>query len=243
MTHYSEPVDDGLAAATLTETVYARLRSDILMGVLRPGDRLKLDGLRDRYDVSINTLRETLSRLVSEGLVANEGQRGFMVVPASLADLRDITEMRKLLECRAVRLSVEHADLEWESRVVAAYHKLSRIEEVIEQDPRRWGAQLELYNREFHNALISACGSRWLLTFHGVMYDQSLRYRMLAFQVRDFPRQQSRAEHRELLDAALARDADRLVTVVAAHITKGAELYQEENLTPKARRRGPRPKE
>lgn len=242
MKQYSEPADDGLAAATLSETVYARLRSDILMGVLRPGDRLKLDGLRDRYEVSVNTLRETLSRLVSEGLVANEGQRGFMVVPASLADLRDITEMRKLLECRAVRLSAEHADLEWESRVVAAYHKLSRIEDVVDQDPRRWGPQLELYNREFHNALISACGSRWLLTFHGVMYDQSLRYRMLAFQVRDFPREQSRAEHRELLDAALARDADRLVAVVAAHITKGAELYQEENLGPPkgARRRGPK---
>ncbi len=243
MKQYSAPADDGLAAATQAETVHARLRSDILTGGLRPGDRLKLDALRDRYDVSVNTLRETLSRLVSEGLVANEGGRGFMVVPASLADLRDITEMRKLLECRAVRLSVEHADLEWESRVVAAYHKLSRIEDVVDEDPQRWGAQLELYNREFHNALISACGSRWLLTFHGVMYDQSLRYRMLAFRVDDFPRQQSRAEHRDLLEAALARDADRLVAVVAAHVTKGAELYQEENLTPKTKRRGPRPKQ
>lgn len=233
---------NGAPAATLTEATYARIRSDILSGLLKPGDKLKLEGLRQRYDASINTLRETLSRLVSEGLVANEGQRGFMVVPASLADLRDITEMRRMLECQAVRLSVERADLDWEARVVAAYHKLSKIEEVIDSDPKRYAAQLETYNRDFHNALISACGSRWLLTFHGVMYDQSQRYRMLAFQVRDFPREQSRREHRALLEAALARDADKLAEVLSAHITKGAELYHDDDLTKPARsaRRGPK---
>lgn len=232
---------NGVQPATLTEAIYGRIRNDILLGVFRPGDKLKLESLRQRYDASVNTLRETLSRLVSDGLVANEGQRGFMVVPASLADLRDITEMRKLLECHAVRLSIERADLDWESRVVAAYHKLSKIEAIIDSDPKRYSAQLELYNREFHGALIAACGSRWLLTFYAAMYDQSLRYRMLAFQVRDFPREQSRREHREILDAALARDADRLVPVLSAHITKGIGLYGDELLKPpSAKRRGPK---
>lgn len=241
MTPIAKP--DETAPATLTEAVYGRIRSDILLGQLKPGTKLKLDMLRTRYDASINTLRETLSRLVSDGLVVNEGQRGFMVVPVSLADLRDITEMRRMLECQAIRQSVERADLDWESRVVGAYHKLSRIESVIEEDPARYGPMLETYNREFHAALISACGSRWLLNFHGVMYDQSLRYRTLAFQVRDFPREQSRAEHRRILDAALARDVEGLVEVISAHITKGAEFYHEEDLSPAAeRRRGPKPK-
>lgn len=232
---------NGAQPATLTEIIYGRIRNDILLGVFRPGDKLKLESLRQRYDASVNTLRETLSRLVSDGLVANEGQRGFMVVPASLADLRDITEMRRLLECHAVRLSIERADLDWESKVVAAYHKLSKIEALIDSDPKRYSAQLETYNREFHGALISACGSRWLLTFYAAMYDQSLRYRMLAFQVRDFPREQSRREHREILDAALARDADRLIPVLSAHITKGVGMYGEELLdSPGTRRRGPK---
>ena len=232
---------------TLTEAIYGRIRNDILLGVLKPGDKLKLDPLRLRYAASVNTLRETLARLVSEGLVANEGQRGFTVVPASLGDLRDITEMRRMLECRAVELSIARADLDWESRLVATYHKLSKIEEVIDGDPKRYGPLLERYNREFHSALISACGSRWLLTFHGVMYDQSLRYRMLAFQVRDFPREQSRREHREILEAALARDAGRLLPILSAHITKGADRYVEQDLerspgarSPGARRRGPK---
>ncbi len=218
------------ASPTLTETLYARIRSDILDGSLRPGAKLKLEELRGRYAVSVNTLREVLSRLVADALVSNEGQSGFRVVPATLADLRDITEIRRMIECEAARLSLARADLEWESRLVAAYHKLSRIEAVVDADKQRHGAQLEQFNREFHAALISACGSRWLLHFHARMYEQSQRYRMLALQVRHFPREQSRREHREILDAALARDADRLVEVLTRHITKGAALYVEAGL-------------
>jgi DNA-binding GntR family transcriptional regulator len=213
--------------SSIAESVHARIRADILSGALPPGMKLKLDALHQRYDVSVNTLRETLSRLAADGLVAAEGQRGFNVIAVSLADLIDITEMRRMLECEAARLSLQNADLEWESRLVASYHKLSTIEERVEADPAAHAAPLERYNREFHAAVISGCRSRWLLHFHGMMYDQSLRYRMLAFRVKDFPREQSRREHREILDAALARDADRLIAVLTAHITKGSELYSE----------------
>ena len=212
---------------SVADVVYDRLRADILGGALQPGMKLKLEGLRGRYDVSINTLRETLSRLSADGLVEAEGQRGFTVMPASLADLIDITETRRLLECHAARLSVERADLEWESRMVAAYHKLSKAEELVVKDADKHADLLETYNREFHIALISGCNSRWLLHFHRMMYDQSLRYRMLAFRVKDFPRDQSRREHRQILEAALARETDTLVAVLGTHITKGAEMYAE----------------
>jgi DNA-binding GntR family transcriptional regulator len=58
-----------------------------------------------------------------------------------------------------------------------------------------------------------------------MMYDQSLRYRMLALQVQAFPREQSRREHKDILQAALAHDADSLIAVLNTHITKGADLY------------------
>ena len=225
---FEAPSDD--ASASVADTLYARIRSDILLGVLKPGAKLKLDVMRAEYAASVNTLRETLARLASEGLVVSEGQRGFQVVPASLADLTDITGVRLMLECQAARLALARADLEWESRLVAAYHKLSRIEALVEGDPERYSAQLETYNRAFHAALVEGCGSRWLTTFHGIMYDQSLRYRMLAFKVRDFPREQSRREHAEILELALARDFGRLEKVLTAHITKGTELYGEADL-------------
>ena len=213
--------------STVTETIYRRIRQEILDGAFKPAAKLKLDTLKGRYHVSVNTLRETLSRLVADGLVQNEGQRGFTVVPASLADLRDITEMRRMLECEAARRSLQRASLDWESTLVAAYHKLSKVEAVVDAEGEKYGGLLEQYNREFHAALIANCGSPWLIQLHGMMYDQSLRYRMLAFQVKDFPREQSRREHREILEAALARDAERLVAVLSAHVTKGADLYVE----------------
>ena len=215
------------AQAGVADAAYGRLRADILGGALLPGMKLKLDALRTRYDVSVNTLRETLSRLAADGLVEAEGQRGFTVMPASLADLIDITETRRLLECHAARLSVERADLEWESRLVAAYHKLSKAEELVVEEAEKHADLLESYNREFHLALVSGCNSRWLLHFHRMMYDQSLRYRMLAFRVKNFPRDQSRREHKQILEAALARDVETLVTVLGTHITKGREMYAE----------------
>jgi GntR family transcriptional regulator, carbon starvation induced regulator len=239
----ADALDDTIAEAvpsTVAEAAYGRLRADILGGSLPPGMKLRLDALRERYDVSVNTLRETLSRLAADGLVEAEGQRGFTVVPASLSDLIDITEMRRLLECHAARMSLANADLEWESRLVAAYHKLSKVEERIDEAPETYAEPLERYNREFHLALISGCRSRWLLHFHGMMYDQSLRYRMLALRVKDFPREQSRREHRQILDAALARNGDDLTAVLSAHITKGSELYAEQEksaVTPQANRR------
>ncbi len=217
---------DPSPAPGVMEAAYGRLRGEILAGTLGPGTRLKLDGLRDRYGASVNTLREALSRLLADGLVQSEGQRGFTVVPASLADLHDITEVRCLLECEAARRSLARADLEWEARLVGAYHKLSRVETIVDENRERWGGRLEDYNREFHAALISACGSRWLLHLFGTMYDQSLRYRMLSLQTAAFPREQSRREHRELLDAALARDAETVCRVLQVHITKGLELYE-----------------
>lgn len=214
------------SSGPVAEAAYNRLRGEILTGALPPGSRLKLEQLRDRTGTSVNTLREALSRLAADGLVQSEGQRGFTVATASLADLHDITETRCLLEIEAARRSLARADLEWEGNLVAAYHKLSRIEDVVDENHARWGGELEAYNRAFHAALIAACGSRWLMHLFATLYDQSLRYRMLSLQTADFPRAQSKREHRQLLDAALARDAETVAAVLKVHITKGLELYQ-----------------
>ena len=213
-----------LLSSTLAETLRERLRRDIILGVLAPGSKLKLEALSKSYGVSVNTMRETLSRLSAEGLVVAEGQKGFAVLPVSMDDLRDITQMRQLLECQALRLSIANADLDWEARVIGAHHKLSRAEALVEEDPERHGEEWERYNQEFHEALISNCRSRWLLLYRRSMYDHSLRYRLLSLRTKPFPRSQSADEHRRMLEAALARDADAAAHVLAAHILKGAEV-------------------
>ncbi len=84
-------------AATLTEALHDRIRQDIILGALQPSSRLKLEKLSKTYGASVNTLRESLSRLAADGLVVVEGQKGFAVLPVSMQDLREITEMRQML--------------------------------------------------------------------------------------------------------------------------------------------------
>ena len=119
-----------------------------------------------------------------------------------------------------MRRAIERGDLEWEGRIVAAHHKLARVERVMVDDEARHAAEWERHNREFHIALISACGSSWLLNFHRAMYDQSLRYRMLSIRTKPFPRDQSAREHAEIVDLVLKHEADAATAEPALHITK-----------------------
>src|SRR5262245_779591 len=115
-------------AETVGDAAYKRLRSDILFGRLRPGEKLKLDRVSQMYATSVTTMRELLSRLGADGLILAEGHRGFEVSPVSPEDFREVAAMRQLLETHAMAQSFANGDLDWEGRVVAAHHKLSVIE-------------------------------------------------------------------------------------------------------------------
>src|SRR6187200_2646437 len=93
------------------DRLYDRLRDDVLFTRLAPGQRLTLERMKDEYGASIGTLREVLNRLVSEGLVAAEGARGFEVASASFTNLREVASLRLLLECHALRESFETGDI------------------------------------------------------------------------------------------------------------------------------------
>jgi DNA-binding GntR family transcriptional regulator len=197
------------------ERVYRRLRSDILFGRLAPSQRLKLDVMKDAYGVSISTLRELLNRLTSEGLVLAEGARGFEVAPVSPENLREIANLRQLLECHALERSFAAGDMEWEGRVVAAHHKLTVMEKRAAAGERGHGELLKRYDWEFHQALLSACGSRVLLEAHGAVFDKYLRYLMIAVIFRG---ELAALEHQQLLECALKRDAAGAQRVLVRHI-------------------------
>ena len=216
----------------LAETVYLQLRQDILFGVYEPGSKLKSSDLRRRYEASANTIREALARLVSERLVVTEGQRGASVVTVTPEDLHDITETRILLECQAVRLSLQVADLQWEGEVMAAHYKLAKAEELVFQDHAKHRNLLEKYDGDFHRTIISGCQSQWVLRFHTVMYDHMLRYRSLTLSTIDQAQREemlkrAQAEHVVLRDAALNKDADKLVELLQVHIRNGKEFAEK----------------
>jgi GntR family transcriptional regulator, carbon starvation induced regulator len=203
-------------AETISDDGYRRIRTDIVFGKLRPAQKLRLEALKEAYGVSVSTLREILSRLSSEGLVVAEGRRGFEVASVSADDLKDLAGLRLLLEGHAMERSFARGDMEWEGRVVSAHHKLSATERGMSSktaNQQLW----KQYDGEFHQALISSCGSRALVEAHAAVFDKYFRYLILALSFRGdvVPRQ-----HQQLLECALRRDAAAAKTVLTAHITQ-----------------------
>ena len=200
-----------------------RLKSEILAGARLPGEKLKINELAQRLEVSPGAIREALSRLVPEGLVVFRDQRGFVVAPLSIADLHDLTDMRCDIEDIALRRSVRAGDAEWEGAILAAAHRVRRTprRHADGQPNLNWPAQHE----RFHAALVAACGSPRLLLLRSQLHEQSERYRRLSDGMgadRDID-----AEHQTLVDAALDRDADELVRLARDHFQHTTALIEQ----------------
>ena len=219
--------------ASVAEGAYRHIRADIIFGRLSPGSKLKLDMLKERYGASVSTLREILNRLASEGFVVAEGQRGFEVAPVSAENLKEISELRKLLECYALELSFKAGDMDWEGQVVAAHHKLQQMERTMMAGNHSVKEQWKRYDWEFHQALIMACGSRELMDAHAAVFDKYLRYQMISLTFRG---QAAADEHLELMQAALKRDAATAQKVLRKHIDGGVEHSLAANALQSARK-------
>ena len=223
--------DGRLEPKTLVEEAYLALRSDIIKGSYTPSSKLKVEHLKDVYQVSGGTLREALALLVADSLVYAEGQKGFFVSPMSIKDFKEITQLRVNLEIQALTESIQNGDDQWEADVMAAYHRLALAEKKLAfDDIEQRNAQFSLWeerNAEFHAALVSACESKWLLQFIGVLYHQSERYRSLGIQYGTNLKRDLHTEHEGLKNAALARDIPLSSDILADHIRITYELFEK----------------
>jgi DNA-binding GntR family transcriptional regulator len=201
--------------SSVGDNVYQRLKADITVGRLVPGERLRLDRLREGYSASVSTLREILNRLSAEGLVLAEGQRGFQVMPISVDDLKDLAALRLHLEKHAMEQSFRAGDLEWEGAVLSAHHKLSHVENRMLKGDSAQANTWKQYDWEFHRALVSACGSKALMDAFLAVYEKYLRYLMIALAFRG---EITAGEHRLLFECALKRDIVTARDVLEHHI-------------------------
>lgn len=219
-------------ATTLISFVYESLRREIIGGQYRPEEKLRVEYIRAGYNVAASTVREALGRLVAEGLVTAEGQRGFRVAPMSVEDLRDITRLRLILETEAVLESMRVGDVAWEGRVVAAFHTLTRAEEKLVTDDAQSVFQWEECNKEFHRAMAGACPSARLRDLVAILYRQHERYRIHAVSRRTVvagsaPRSRNiHVEHEALMKAVVSRDAEAARQLIAEHIQHTADAVE-----------------
>jgi GntR family transcriptional regulator, carbon starvation induced regulator len=212
-----EALDVEVVGPIQSEVAYLALRQEIISCKLRPGSKLKMNEIAVRIGVSVSAVREALSRMVIEDLVVATAQKGFSVSPISIAEIKDLTKTRITIETLCLIDSLRNGGIDWESRIVATFHKLSRIPY---NDPETGLANEEwvLTHAEFHKALAQACTSRWLLKIRSSLYTQAERYRQLAGIVRHVSRDVN-AEHKGLMDAALARDEQLIASRIEHHFT------------------------
>lgn len=211
---------------TLADEALQRIREDIVSGLLTPASRLQPDALKDRYDIGLSPIREALSRLAAAGLVRAEGQRGFFVAPVSEAELLDVTDLRCRFNVLALAWSIERGDESWETEVVGTYYQLEKLAGQMREGAGDYADEWERRNRAFHTSLEGACGSPWLRHFCQILYDQSERYRRRFVRYPRIP-QRIYEEHRKIMEAALARDADTACETLAKHIWSGIETVRK----------------
>ncbi len=217
---------------TAIETVQDQIRARIMSGALGPGARLHIDKLRLEFGVSTSTMREAISRLLIDGLVTSEHQRGFRVAPLTLKDFRDITDARKMIEAQALQLALHHRTAQWQADLIAAYDQLVQIEDRLIGDgdldcAPEWSAR----NAHFHDCIVSTCDNAWLKRFRLTLHQQSYRYHRRLLCDRSRPRD-VRVEHRAIFDTALAGDIAACVAALEAHIeTSYTDLTQQHDLS------------
>ena len=185
------------SARTLIEHAYTRLRDDIVSGQLVPGEKLRVEHLKERYGVSAGTLREAITRLASDALVVTEGQRGFRVAPITIQDLEDITNLR----------------------VQKAFAAISAEEPIAPGRRHAW----EQLNTRFHEALLSGHASPWTVHVLRLLSRHTERYRSFAMAlpgcVRDV-----HAEHTAIFEYTMAGQDARAALALEAHIRTTPDL-------------------
>jgi DNA-binding GntR family transcriptional regulator len=214
---FEQPAETVATRKLRASELFEQLRSDILRCRLKPGSRLLFKDLGKRYGSGISQLRETLMRLVADGLVVVESHKGFRVSPVSREELLDIIRMRCDLEELAIRAAIEKGDLRWESNILARFHEVSNLP--IFEPGGTLSDEWDRANNAFHEALYAACGSRILITFCNQLRERFGRYRRLWAQYGK-PTADTVKDHENLVRAAVGRNADRAVLLIRKHFNR-----------------------
>lgn len=195
---------------TAQEFALAELRRGIVTGELVPGQPIRQDAIAERLGISRVPLREALKILEGEGQVTYRPHRGYLVTDLSLEDLSEVYRIRELLESEAARVAANRMRDDDLDRIVAAQDEFEKAHEVGDL------TMLTSTNRTFHFALLEAANMPRLVRLVRVLWDATDAYRSVYYNDEANRRRVIR-EHRKVIKAARARDADQLVDVLNAH--------------------------
>ena len=186
---------------TSANRIYEELRRSVIVGRCKPGERLYVNRLAKRYGTSVTPVREALRMLSQEGLVTIKPHAGFYVIRITFKELRDMLELREILEVAAVeRAAVRITDeqLEQLEHIHAGYtgdDEESRVRYITE-------------NRRFHYLIAQASGNQKLAEMLGHLHDRLVRFFVTVHTGEEMERiHASTIEALHTRDVAIARQA------------------------------------
>jgi DNA-binding GntR family transcriptional regulator len=197
----------------IRERVVDALRDAIIAGRLKPGERIRERELVALLGVSRSPLREAIRILETEGLITSLAYRGARVSDLSAGDLRDMLDVRIMLESFAARLAIERLD---DAALQAMEEQVNRA--------RAAGAQVDLEaNFElglgFHDMVVAASGNRKVVQIHESLKRHQRRYQHFAFTRvgRDL---RALDEHADIVTALRRRDLAAVEHGLRAHLLR-----------------------
>jgi DNA-binding GntR family transcriptional regulator len=214
---------------TAQEAVLAELRRSILERELAPGAQILQDRIAEQLGVSRVPVREALKMLEGEGLVSYAPHRGYFVTELNSAELMEVYEIRDILEAEAVTRALPNLGQDDYERMQEAVVDMEAAEDNGDI------VALTAANRRFHFALIEPCGMPRLVRIIRQLWDSTDPYRSVYFGD-ERSRQRVRQEHRAILKAVRAGDADELVRHLTQHrhhaVDTLRDILEEPDLAP-----------
>jgi DNA-binding GntR family transcriptional regulator len=214
-TRATRTAGDGLARG---ESAYRQIKNAIQRGELKPGERLRENELADFVGLSRTPVREALSRLEAEGLVAHDATRGVVVAELDYSMVTELYYMREVLEGTAARLAAQHtSDVE-----------LSILDDYCQQYEALLndGSALPPSNRRFHETLYRCSHNRYLLNMVTLLHDA---LSLLGGTTLSDPARAAETlrEHRAVVTAIRARDADAAEHAMRSHIRAAQKVRMQ----------------
>lgn len=201
---------------SLADRAYESIKNAIITCDLPIGEQLAQSKLADKYQIGLTPIREALHRLAQEGFVQSIPRLGYIVTPVTVVDLKEMFELREILEAAAVRLAATRASAEQLDHLADmanftyVYHDRASYSLFLNQ------------NAQYHAAVAEVAGNRRLADAIGRVLGELTRVFHMGLDVRDSA-EEMKAEHLELSDALCARSPDRAEEIVRQQITRSQQ--------------------
>lgn len=192
---------------TIATRISRALAERIISGVLTPGERLRQDHIAEEFGASHVPVREAFRLLEAQGLAVSEPRRGFRVAAFDLKEVREVAEMRAVLEVLALRHAIPHLTAAILDRAEAA-----TVAADTSRDVRSW----EVANRAFHRLLLAPCGMPRLLASIDDLHAASARFLFSAW--RSSWEARTDHDHRAILAALSEGRGEEAAKILERHV-------------------------